>query len=149
MYENANHRKQAFIETLHEMKDEKQKKHINHLKEQIKELIMSAHKKLSISFICKELEINRKTFYNNKLNEFLDNIYKKSILKSGEMNIIEIEISKNSRTTENKFKVKISESAFVFKNSDIFSFKTSVQVNKYLQDFKNNNEYRLIKIVKI
>lgn len=77
--------------------------------------------KLSIRELCQVLEINRKTLYNNNLNEFFEMVIKQEFF--------EIRRTKfrwnNNTTTEkrNKYYVSISESSgLMFAQDDYYEF---------------------------
>ena len=91
-----------------EIREEKQEKRINDLKKEIKRLIAKEEKKLSISYICKKLQVNRKTFYNNKLDKFLKDLYLYSFIETSYDAMI-LKLRKITRG-KNKGKYELSES---------------------------------------
>lgn len=85
-----------------ELREEKQEKRINDLKKEIKRLIAKEEKRLSISYICNKLDINRKTFYNNKLDKFLKDLYLHSFIATS----YDATVLKLSKITRGKDKGK-------------------------------------------
>ena len=114
------------------------------MKRKIKEIIAEKKdNKLSIREICKVLEINRQTLYNNNLNEFFEMIIKQNFLKSGEPNFVEITIPQKKK--RNKYYVSISESSgLMFAQDDHYEFTEKVELLNFLRDYKAKNEYRII-----
>ena len=82
--ENKTELRKELLEEAREKKEQAQEKRIKTLKRKIKEIIAEKKDKLSIRELCKVLEINRKTLYNNNLNEFFVMVTKQNYLKSGE-----------------------------------------------------------------
>ena len=139
--ENKTELRKELLEEAREKKEQKQEKRIKTFKRKIKEIIAERKEKLSIREVCKVLEINRKTLYNNNLNEFFEMVIKQNFLKSGEPNFVEITQQKK----RNKYHVSISESSgLMFAQDDHYEFSEKVELLEFLRDYKAKNEYRII-----
>jgi DNA-binding protein H-NS len=75
--ENKTELRKELLEEAREKKEQAQEKRIKTLKRKIKEIIAEKKDKLSIRELCQVLEINRKTLYNNNLNEFFEMVITK------------------------------------------------------------------------
>jgi phosphopentomutase len=139
--ENKTELRKELLEEAREKKEQAQEKRIKTLKRKIKEIIAEKKDKLSIRELCQVLEINRKTLYNNNLNEFFEMVIKQNFLKSGEPNFVEITQQKK----RNKYHVSISESSgLMFAQDDHYEFSEKVELLEFLRDYKAKNEYRVI-----
>ena len=141
--ENKTELRKELLEEAREKKEQAQEKRIKIFKRKIKEIIAEKKDKLSIRELCKVLEINRKTLYNNNLNEFFEMVIKQNFLKSGEPNFVEITIPQKKK--RNKYYVSISESSgLMFAQDDHYEFSEKVELLEFLRDYKAKNEYRVI-----
>ena len=95
--------------------------------------------KITTRELCKLLNI-RQTLYNNRLNEFIAEVYSRNFLSSGALNYLEIKIFK----TKSVYKVSIYQSNLVFAKADEYEFKDKFEVREFIRDFKNKNEFRII-----
>ena len=139
--ENKTELRKELLEEAREKKEQAQEKRIKTLKRKIKEIIAGKKEKLSIRELCKLLEINRQTLYNNNLNEFFEMVIKQNFLKSGEPNFVEITQQKK----RNKYYISISESSgLMFSQDDHYEFSEKVELLNFLRDYKAKNEYRII-----
>jgi phosphopentomutase len=139
--ENKTELRKELLEEAREKKEQAQEKRIKTLKRKIKEIIAEKKDKLSIRELCKVLEINRQTLYNNKLNDFIAEVYSQNFLRSGEPNFVEITQQKK----RNKYHVSISESSgLMFAQDDHYEFTEKVELLNFLRDYKAKNEYRII-----
>ena len=107
-------------------KKEIQEKKVFDLKEKIKQLILAEEKKLSGRKICEILNINRTTFFNNKLNKFLEKVYYSNFINN-KFNYTSITISKNLRKKTNKYCILISQSALSLAPSDVHYFNQQMR----------------------
>lgn len=128
------------LQNARELKEKEQEKRVKSLKSKIKEIIAEKKEKLSIRELCKVLEINRQTLYNNNLNEFYEQVLKSNFLKSGTYNYLNLEISK----IKAGYSVSISDSALVFADSQLYTFSDKVELKQFLNDFVSQNEFRII-----
>lgn len=138
--ENKTELRKELLGEAREKKEQQQEKRVFALKKNIKELILKEKKKINIRELCKLLNINRQTLYNNKLNDFIAEVYSQNFLSSGALNYLEIKILK----TKSIYKVSISQSNFVFAKSDDYEFQDKFEVRKFIKDFKEKNEFRII-----
>lgn len=139
--ENKTELRKELLEEAREKKEQTQEKRIKTFKRKIKEIIAERKEKLSIREVCKVLEINRKTLYNNNLNEFFEMVMKQNFLKSGEPNFVEITQQKKKK----KYHVSISESSGLMFAQDYHrDFNEKVELLNFLRDYKAKNEYRII-----
>ena len=138
--ENKTELRKELLEEAREKKEQKQEKRVSVLKKNIKELILKEKKKITTRELCKLLNINRQTLYNNKLNDFIAEVYSQNFLSSGALNYLEIKILK----TKSTYKVSIYQSNFVFAKADEYEFKDKFEVREFIRDFKNKNEFRII-----
>ena len=141
--ENKTELRKELLEEAREKKEQAQEKRIKTLKRKIKEIIAEKKDKLSIRELCKVLEINRQTLYNNKLNDFIAEVYSQNFLRSGEPNFVEITIPQKKK--RNKYYVSISESSgLMFAQDDHYEFAEKVELLNFLRDYEAKNEYRII-----
>ena len=138
--ENKTELRKELLEEAREKKEQKQEKRVSVLKKNIKELILKEKKKITTRELCKLLNINRQTLYNNKLNDFIAEVYSQNFLNSGALNYLEIKILK----TKSTYKVSISQSNFVFAQSENYEFQDKFEVRKFIKDFKEKNEFKII-----
>lgn len=138
--ENKTELRKELLGEAREKKEQQQEKRVSVLKKNIKELILKEQKKITTRELCKLLNINRQTLYNNRLNDFIAEVYSQNFLSSGAFNYLEIKIFK----TKSTYKVSISQSNFVFAQSDDYEFQDKFEVRKFIKDFKEKNEFRII-----
>lgn len=138
--ENKTELRKELLGEAREKKEQQQEKRVSVLKKNIKELILKEQKKITTRELCKLLNINRQTLYNNRLNEFIAEVYSRNFLSSGALNYLEIKIFK----TKSVYKVSIYQSNLVFAKADEYEFKDKFEVREFIRDFKNKNEFRII-----
>lgn len=138
--ENKTELRKELLGEAREQKEELQQKRVSAIKKNIKELILKEKKKITTRELCKILDINRKTLYNNGLNKFIADVYSQNFLSSGALNYLEIKIIK----TKSNYKITISQSNFVFAQSENYEFQDKFEVRKFINDFKVINEFRII-----
>ncbi len=128
------------LQNARELKEKEQEKRVKSLKSKIKEIIAEKKEKLSIRELCKVLEINRQTLYNNNLNEFYEQVLRSNFLIFGTYNPLNLEISK----IKAGYNVSISDSSLVFADSRLYTFSDKVELKQFLNDFVSQNEFRII-----
>lgn len=137
------------IADAREKKDEIKELRIEKIKKDLKALILNEKVKLSITEITEKLSLNRKTFYNLNLNEFLKEIFKKNFDKYNKFDHCQIEITKFPSKTKGRYEVSVKKNSSYFSlTPDFYYFQTKQEFYNFLEEFEKENPFKIIETIK-
>ena len=138
------------IADARDKKEEIKELRVEKIKKEIKSLVFKEKRQFSITEITEMLNLNRKTFYNLKLNEFLKEIFKSNFDKYKAMNHCQINITKFSSKTKERYEVSVrKDSSYFFLTPNIYSFQTRKEFDNFLEEFKKENPFKIIEVIEV